>query len=57
VRRTIVLADVGLDLDDPAFAAVRPGALTDESRAKQRSGCLEGRPGDERGDLVQRNVT
>jgi hypothetical protein len=52
VRRQVLLADVRLELDDPARASWVAG--TDEARAKQGGRCLERGPPDERGDLVQR---
>jgi hypothetical protein len=58
VRSPVLLADVRLELDDPAHAtwaihACRVG-VTDQSSPKQGGGRLERRPPDERGGLVQR---
>jgi hypothetical protein len=52
VRRQVLLADVRLELDDPADASRVAGA--DEARAEQGGRCLERGPPDERGGLVQR---
>jgi len=52
VRRQVLLADVRLELDDPALASWP--ALPDEARAEQGGRCLERGPPDERGGLVQR---
>jgi len=45
VRRQVVLADVGLDLDDPPDAGVR-SAVTDEQRTEQRPRGFERRSGE-----------
>jgi len=47
VRRAIVDADVGLDLDDPPGSASRL-VVADESRAEQASGGFERGDGEER---------
>jgi hypothetical protein len=55
MRRQILLADVRLELDDPADA--KRAAGTDEARAEQGGRCLERGPPDERGGFVQRPKT
>jgi hypothetical protein len=57
VRRPIVLADVGLELDDPPDPAVAARVVSDQPSSQQESGRLERRQGDERGDLVQETET
>jgi hypothetical protein len=52
VRRQVLLADVRLELDDPALAS--RGVRTDEARAEQGGRCFERGPPDERGGFVQR---
>jgi hypothetical protein len=53
VRRTVVLADIGLDLDDPA-APTRPVArIVNEMGAKKPAGDLERGSGEERRGLAQ----
>jgi hypothetical protein len=54
VRRAIVLADVCLDLDDPADS--RGGAVAgcpDEAQANERRRDLERRPAEERSEVAQ----
>ena len=54
MRRLVVLADVGLDLDDPARPPIRAGvALPNERQPDQRRSDLEGRPAEERPEIVQ----
>jgi hypothetical protein len=48
----VLLADVGLELNDPADASW--AARADEARAEQGGRCLERGPPDERDGLVQR---
>jgi hypothetical protein len=58
VRRAVILADVGLELDDPPDPeAPAIDSRPDEARSEQRPGSVEGRAGDEGGDPGQRNVT
>jgi hypothetical protein len=52
VRREIVLADVRLDLDDPADAAAA-ALVADQSRSDQRRRDLEGRPAEESAQVAQ----
>jgi hypothetical protein len=52
VRRQVLLADVRLELDDPARASWV--ACADEARAEQGGRCLERGPPDERRCFVQR---
>jgi hypothetical protein len=52
VRRQVLLADVGLELDDPAYASLV--ARADETGAEQGGRSLERGPPDERGGFVQR---
>jgi hypothetical protein len=52
VRGAVVLADVGLDLDDPAAPAALTG-LVDELGAEDPAGDLERRSGEERGGVRQ----
>jgi hypothetical protein len=49
------LADVGLDLDDPADASITAGLirLTDQPQPEQRRRDLEGRPAEQLPELVQ----
>jgi hypothetical protein len=59
VGGSVLLADVGLELDDPADATTRGRVLmvlgvTNEARPKECGGRLERGPPDERGGLVQR---
>jgi hypothetical protein len=50
VGRLVVLADVGLELDDPGGAA-DPAVIPDQPAAEQRSAELQGR---EREDVASR---
>jgi hypothetical protein len=47
VARPIVLADVGLDLDDPAHTPRAVGVQTNEPPAEDPVGDLEGRAGEQ----------
>lgn len=53
MRGTIVLADIGLDLDDPATPAGAVAGFVDEVGAEERRGDLECRPDEERGGVRQ----
>jgi hypothetical protein len=47
MRREVLLADVGLELDDPPDPALEPGrGVTDEMGAQQRAGGLEAGTGE-----------
>ncbi len=59
VRRPVLLADVGLELDDPAHppgavGPIRVAGVTNEARTEESGGGLERGPPDERDGLVQR---
>jgi hypothetical protein len=43
----VTLADVRLDLDDPADATAARGGFTDEVRADERARGVERRPGED----------
>ena len=51
-----MLADVGLDLDDPSPPPGPSGRLVDEVDAQERPGDLERRPRKERRRFVQERV-
>jgi hypothetical protein len=53
MRGTVLLADVGLDLDDPTTPAGTVGRLVDEMGAEQCRGDLERRPGEQRRSVRQ----
>jgi hypothetical protein len=59
VGRPVLLADVGLEFDDPADSAGAVGAISaagipNETRPNECRGRLERGPPDERGSLGQR---
>ena len=56
VRRPVLLADVRLDLDDPASPGCPIGRLVDQVGTQEGVGDLERRPGEERGSVVQERV-
>jgi hypothetical protein len=47
MRGTVLLADVGLELDDPADAGAPGGVGADQAGAQQGVRGFEGRPGEE----------
>ena len=63
MRRSVVLADVRLELDDPALAAAdgasasADGRLADEARPQQPPGRLERRPAEELAQIAQLMMT
>jgi hypothetical protein len=59
VGRPVLLADVGLEFDDPADSAgagwaISGAGIANEARPNECRGCLERGPPDERASLVQR---
>jgi hypothetical protein len=48
MRRPVGLADVGLDLDDPAGDPAVSRVVGDQPAAEQRPSCFERRAGQER---------
>ena len=57
MRRAVVLADVGLDLDDPTATSATIRRFTDEVGAEERRGDLERRPLEKRTGVVQERNT
>jgi hypothetical protein len=56
--RPVILADVGLDLDDPADAAAADAlGVPNEVDPQQGPGRLEGRPGKDLPEIAQFNTT
>jgi hypothetical protein len=53
MRGPIVLADVRLDLDDPADASRDSGGVADEAQADERRGDVERRPAEELPEAAQ----